>query len=85
MKEAFELFNSKNQSTIKPIEMLQVCERIGIEKSNPSFYEMLKNLDNTYNNELGLTFEEFINHAADYFNRRDTHEGISRIFSLFDS
>ena len=46
---------------------------------------MIKSLDTTINNELGLTFEEFLNQAADYFNKRDTHEGISRIFSLFDS
>ena len=45
---------------------------------------MIKSLDNAYNNELGLTFDEFINQAADYFNKRDSYEGISRIFSLFD-
>ena len=46
---------------------------------------MVKSLDNTYNNEIGLTFEEFMDQAADYFNQRGTREGISRIFSLLDT
>lgn len=85
IKVAFELFLQKNQSTIKPIEMLQVFEKIGLDKSNQSIYGMVKSLDNTYNNEIGLTFEEFMDQAADYFNQRGTREGISRIFSLLDT
>ena len=84
MKAAFELFIPKNQTTIKPIEMVRVFEKIGLDKSNQSVYNMVKSLDNTYNNELGLTFDEFMDKAAEYFNKRDTYEGISRIFSLFD-
>ena len=28
------------------------------------------------NNELGVTFDEFIEHAANYFNKRDSYEGL---------
>ena len=45
---------------------------------------MVKSMETPYNDELGMTFDEFIDASANYFNVRDSHEGISRIFSLFD-
>ena len=60
-------------------------EKLGLDKSKPSIYQMVASLDTTYNNELGLTFDEFIDLASDFFNTRSTHEGISRIFLLFDN
>ena len=49
-----------------------------------SIYQMVKSMETPYNNELGMTFDEFMDASANYFNVRDSHEGISRIFSLFD-
>ena len=46
---------------------------------------MVKSFDTDYNNELGMTFDEFLDQACDFFNKRDSHEGISRIFQLFDN
>ena len=84
IRSAFELFIPDKQSTVKPVEMLRVFEKVGVDDRTRSIYEMVKSLDDAYNNELGLTFDEFIDHAANYFNERSSHEGISRIFRLFD-
>ena len=46
---------------------------------------MVKSLSNPENNELGLTFDEFLDAAATFFNQRESHEGLSRIFKLFDN
>ena len=38
--------------------------------------------------ELGdpeLTFDRFIRHANDFYNQRESSEGIERIFRLFDN
>ena len=65
--------------------MVQIFEKLGLDQSTTSIYNMVKHLDNTYNNELGLTFDEFMDQACDFFNKRDTYEGLSRIFALFDT
>ena len=46
---------------------------------------MIKHLSTHVNNEKGLTFDEFIEQATDFFNERTTLEGIERIFLLFDN
>lgn len=46
---------------------------------------MIKHLSTHANNEKGLTFDEFIEQATDFFNERTTLEGIERIFLLFDN
>ena len=65
--------------------MARVFEKIGLDRSKASIYAMVKSMDNDYNNELGLTFDEFMQNACDYFNKRDSYEGISRIFLLLDN
>ena len=85
IKQAFELFIPDKQTTVRPVDMCRVFEKLGMNQSMASIYNMVKFLDNSYNNELGLTFEEFMDQACDFFNQRDSHEGISRIFSLFDN
>ena len=65
--------------------MVRTFERLGLDRSKSSIYEMVKSLDTDYNNELGMTFEEFLDQACDFFNNRNSHEGISRIFQLFDN
>ena len=64
--------------------MCRTFEKLGMDASVPSIYRMVKHLSNDYNNELGMTFDEFMDQACDFFNQRDTYEGVSRIFSLFD-
>ena len=85
LKEAFELFLSDKQSTVKPIELLQCFERLGFDQSRKALYGMVQSMCTDVNNELGVTFEEFLDQAANYFNNRDSHEGLSRIFLLFDN
>ena len=40
--------------------MVRTFERLGLDRSKSSIYEMVKSLDTDYNNELGMTFEEFL-------------------------
>eukprot|EP00353_Schmidingerella_taraikaensis_P014158 CAMPEP_0185583192 /NCGR_PEP_ID=MMETSP0434-20130131/21372_1 /TAXON_ID=626734 ORGANISM="Favella taraikaensis, Strain Fe Narragansett Bay" /NCGR_SAMPLE_ID=MMETSP0434 /ASSEMBLY_ACC=CAM_ASM_000379 /LENGTH=166 /DNA_ID=CAMNT_0028202203 /DNA_START=6 /DNA_END=506 /DNA_ORIENTATION=- len=85
LRQAFELFIPDKQTTVKPYELLNCFERLGLNESRKAMYEMIQSMSTSVNNELGLTFEEFLDLAATYFNKRDTHEGLSRIFKLFDN
>ena len=85
LKQAFELFIPDKQTTVKPIELLNCFERLGLDRTRKAIYNMVQSMSTDFNNELGVTFDEFIELAGNYFTKRDTHEGLSRIFMLFDN
>ena len=64
--------------------MVKVFEKTGLNITSPSIFAMIKHMDTSANNEIGLTFDQFMNNAATYFSERRTKEGVSRIFKLFD-
>lgn len=65
--------------------MLKVYDKLQSEINRNSFHEMLKFMDTEQNNVKGLTFEEFLDQATDFFNQLHTVEGVERVFSLFDT
>lgn len=76
---------SDKRQTVKPADMLKVYEKLQSEINRNSFHEMLKFMDTEQNNVKGLTFEEFLDQATDFFNQLHTVEGVERVFSLFDT
>ena len=60
IRQAFELFIPDKQSTVRPADMLTVFERVGLDEKTSCIYDMVKAMDTQYNNELGLTFDEFM-------------------------
>ena len=65
--------------------MIRTFEKLGLDREKTAIYEMVKSMDTTYNNELGMAFDDFMDQACNFFNERNSHEGISRIFTLFDN
>ncbi len=64
--------------------MLRVFEKLQLNVTQPSIFNMLKFMNTEDNNTKGLTFDQFIELATEYFNERHTQEGIERIFQLYD-
>ena len=59
MRDAFELFIPKNETTIKPKEMIKVFEKLGYNTSDPTIYNCIKSMD-TADYEAGLEFHDFL-------------------------
>ena len=58
-------------------------QSLGFEKKNPTIYNMIADLD-THENADGINFENFLDAITDKLGNKETREGISRIFDLFD-
>ena len=56
--------------------MLYVFDKLGLEESKPSIYYMLKSMSTEDNNEHGVSFNQFLMHANEYFNERMTMQGL---------
>lgn len=56
---------------------------IGLETKNPTIFNMIASLD-TEENQKGVTFDQFLDSITLKLGDRETHEGIDRIFDLFD-
>ena len=60
IRQAFELFIPDKQSTVRPVDMVATFEKIGLDQSKSAIYEMVKSMDTTYNNEMGMMFDDFM-------------------------
>ena len=65
--------------------MFRVFDKLQKEINRPSIYQLIKHLNTDINNRKGLTFDQFIEQATDFFNDRQTLDGIEHIFLLFDN
>ena len=70
---------------MRPCDMERVFRSIAGEINKPAIYAMVKHMDTEANNAKGITFSEFMKQATDFFNERQTLEGVERIFMLFDT
>ena len=84
MRDAFELFIPKNETTIKPKEMVKVFEKLGYNETAKTIYNCVKSMDTGENNDQGLEFRDFLDKAQEYFNERKTEEQMWRIWLLYD-
>ena len=86
LQDCFDKFQSDNSTILKPKLMWDNFLKIGINKSHPSLYSMMCWITdaNEYSGTESMTFEEFIQYAAYFFDQRDREEGLKYIFELWD-
>ena len=82
MKEAFNLFDTEGKGVINPKDLKSAMQSLGFESKNPIIYNIISEMDNGTNE--GITFDDFLNTLAAKLGDRQSQEGISRIFELFD-
>ena len=85
LRAAFELFLADQpRDCLRPSELLEVFERMGLDADYASATDMLRFMVENQGDEF-MTFDRFMKSANDYFNERNTREGIERIYRLFDN
>ena len=83
IKEAFELFDA-NDGRINTREIRQAMQNIGFDEKNPGVYEVMTELDNPRNKNLGgATFNDFCQTVNNRIPERETTEDLRRVFNLF--
>jgi Ca2+-binding EF-hand superfamily protein len=83
IKDAFELFDA-NDGRINAREIRQAMQNIGFDEKNPGAYEVMTELDNPRNKNLGgATFNDFCQTVNNRIPERETTEDLRRVFNLF--
>ena len=83
IKDAFELFDA-NDGRINTREIRQAMQNIGFDEKNPGVYEVMTELDNPRNKNLGgATFNDFCQTVNNRIPERETTEDLRRVFNLF--
>ena len=83
IKDAFELFDA-NDGRINSREIRQAMQNIGFDEKNPGVYEVMTELDNPRNKNLGgATFNDFCQTVNNRIPERETTEDLRRVFNLF--
>ena len=81
IREAFSMFDTNGTGTIDPKELKAAMNSLGFEKKSPTVYEMICDLES----EGGeVNFEYFLEAISNKLGNRESKDGISRIFDLFD-
>ena len=89
LKEAFNLFDTECKGVIDPKELKAAMQSLGtitlgFDSKNPIIFNIISSMD-TGEYENGINFEHFIQMLSMKLGDKDSKEGISQIFSLFDS
>ena len=83
IKDALELFDA-NDGRINTREIRQAMQNIGFDEKNPGVYEVMTELDNPRNKNLGgATFNDFCQTVNNRIPERETTEDLRRVFNLF--
>ena len=83
IKDAFELFDA-NDGRINAREIRSAMQNIGFDEKNPSVYEVMTELDNPRNKNLGgATFNDFCQTVNNRIPERETTEDLRKVFNLF--
>ena len=82
LKEAFNLFDTEGKGAINPRDLKAAMQSLGFETKNPIIFSIISDMDT--GSEEGITFDAFLNILAGKLGDRQSKEGISRIFELFD-
>ena len=81
LKEAFNLFDTEGKGVINPQDLRGAMQSLGFETKNPIIYNIIADMDSG----AEMTFEDFLNALGSKLGDRQSKEGISRIFELFDT
>ena len=83
IKDAFELFDA-NDGRINAKEIRSAMQNIGFDEMNPGIYEVMTELDNPRNKNLGgATFNDFCQTVNIRIPERETTEDLRKVFNLF--
>ena len=83
IKDVFELFDA-NDGKINTKEIRTAMQNIGFDEKNPSVYEVMTELDNPRNKNLGgANFNDFCQTVNNRIPERETTEDLRRLFNLF--
>ena len=83
IKDAFELFDA-NDGRINAREIRTAMQNIGFDEKNPGVYEVMTELDNPRNKNLGgATFNDFCQTVNNRIPERETTEDLRKVFNLF--
>ena len=83
IKDAFELFDA-NEGRINAREIRMAMQNIGFDEKNPGVYEVMTELDNPRNKNLGgATFNDFCQTVNNRIPERETTEDLRKVFNLF--
>ena len=83
IKDAFELFDA-NDGRINAREIRSAMQNIGFDEKNPGVYEVMTELDNPRNKNLGgATFNDFCQTVNNRIPERETTEDLRKVFNLF--
>eukprot|EP00747_Dinoflagellata_sp_TGD_P213251 gnl/TRDRNA2_/TRDRNA2_86234_c0_seq2.p1 gnl/TRDRNA2_/TRDRNA2_86234_c0~~gnl/TRDRNA2_/TRDRNA2_86234_c0_seq2.p1 ORF type:complete len:171 (+),score=54.08 gnl/TRDRNA2_/TRDRNA2_86234_c0_seq2:105-617(+) len=83
IREAFNLFDTDGSGQIDPRELKAAMQSLGFETKNPTIYQMIADLDSDGHGGP-IDFEEFLDAITQKLGDKETRDGISKIFSLFD-
>ena len=83
IKDAFELFDA-NDGRINAREIRTAMQNIGFDEKNPGVYEVMTELDNPRNKNLGgATFNDFCQSVNNRMPEKETTEDLRKVFNLF--
>jgi len=82
IREAFNLFDTDGSGTIDPRELKAAMQSLGFDNKNPTVYQMIADLDREFS--TSIDFEEFLDAITNKLGDKESRDGISKIFSLFD-
>ena len=83
IKDAFELFDA-NDGKINAREIRTAMQNIGFDEKNPGVYEVMTELDNPRNKNLGgASFNDFCQAVNNRIPERETTEDLRKVLNLF--
>lgn len=82
IREAFNLFDTDGSGTIDPRELKAAMQSLGFDNKNPTVYQMIADLDRELSSVID--FEEFLDAITRKLGDKESRDGISKIFNLFD-
>ena len=84
LRQAFELFDSKNTGKINPRELKASMQSLGYDLNNPTIYQLVEELDNEEAVKLGgISFATLVNAVNRRLGDKDNREGVRKLFELF--
>lgn len=82
IREAFNLFDTTGSGTIDPKELKHAMQSLGFDSKNPTVFRMIMELDRDMTGMI--EFDQFLDAITSKLGDKETREGISKIFALFD-
>ena len=84
LRQAFELFDTKNTGKIDPKELKASMQALGYDTRNPALYGIIADLDTAEAvRNKGIDFNTLLDSVNSRLGNKHSREGIRRIFELF--